>query len=196
WLVAVDGSRTLESGYLTEPYKVISVVNGVTGIPAAELTDKLPTTRDRTSLLFNSVYHLTDDVLYVSYRYYWDTWNVNSNTIDVKYRHELGNNYLEPHVRYYKQTAASFYTIDLLDGAPLPDFATADNRLGPLKTMTLGATYGFRISDYPGEWNIRAEYIRQTGDSHPADAIGIQRLFDLSPPINTFAVVVGYSMNF
>lgn len=198
WMLGFDASRTHESGYLTEPYKVISLVDPLTGIPDENLTDKRPTLRDRTSLLFSSVYHFKTDVLYVSYRHYWDTWNLKSNTYDVKYRHDLNQNiYLEPHVRYYKQTPASFYTIGLISGEPLPDFATADYRLGPLKTMTLGTVVGLsRIADTKGEWTIRAEYIRQTGDSFPADAIGVQQKFNLFPAINTVAVVVGYSFGF
>lgn len=197
WLLAFDGSKTYESGYLTEPYKVISVVDPVSGIPLQELTDKRPSTRDRTSLLFTSVYHLTNDVLYLSYRHYWDTWDVRSNTYDFKFRHDLGDQkYFEPHVRYYQQTAANFFTIGLVDGEPLPDFATADSRLGPLKSITLGGTFGLRLGDYPGEWTVRAEYIRQTGDSFPAAAVGLQKQFNLSPPMNTAAVVIGYSVNF
>jgi hypothetical protein len=197
WLLAFDGSKTLESGYLTEPYKLISIADPLSGIPLENLTDKRPDTRNRTSLLFTSVYHLTKDVVYISYRNYRDTWNVKSNTFDLKYRDELGSEwYLEPHIRYYRQTAASFFTTGLIDGEPLPDFATSDQRLGSLRSITLGGTLGFRIADYPGEWSVRVEYIRQTGDSFPTDAIGVQRQFNLSPPLNTGAVVIGYSILF
>lgn len=199
WMVSVNGTRTFESGYLTEPYKLISLMNPATGTPVGDLTDKRPSTRDRSSLLFSSVYHLTDDVLYTSYRYYWDTWSVHSHTLDLKYRHELDAGmgmYVEPLVRYYTQSAASFYTIGLVQGRPLPDFATSDYRLGHLQTITLGATFGYRPEDGPGDWTLRGEYIRQAGDSSPPNAIGIQRRFDLSPPINIFAIAVGYSFDY
>jgi hypothetical protein len=198
WMLAFDASRTHETGYLTEPYKLISLVDPLTGIPLEDLTDKRPTVRDRTSLLFSSVYHLKQDVLYLSYRHYWDTWNLKSNTYDAKYRHDLSSHlYLEPHVRYYKQTPASFFTVGLISGEPLPDFATADYRLGLLKTITAGTAIGLsHIGDTPGEWTIRAEYIRQTGDSFPSEAIGIQKQYDLFPAMNTVAIVVGYSFGF
>lgn len=196
WMVALDGSRTRESGYLTEPYKVISLVDPLTGIPVSQLTDKRPSLRDRTSLLFSSVYHLTDDVLYLSYRYYWDNWNVQSHTFDLKIRHELSSRqYLEPHIRYYHQGPASFFTIGLVDGAPIPDFATSDTRLGLLNTMTLGAAYGFHLRGSPGQWTVRAEYVRQSGNSFPEEAIGVQSKFNLFPPINIAAVVIGYSLD-
>ena len=197
WMMSVNGSQTFESGYLTEPYKVISLMNPVTGAPVGQLTDKRPSTRNRSSVLLSSVYHLNDDVLYTSYRYYWDTWSVRSHTIDIKYRRDLDTDtYLEPLVRYYRQTAASFFTVGLEQGAPLPDFATSDYRLGRLQTITLGATYGTRFEDIQGDWTLRAQYMRQFGDSSPPNAIGIQRNFDLAPPVNIVAVVIGYSFGY
>jgi Protein of unknown function (DUF3570) len=197
WMVALDGNRTYESGYLTEPYKLLSLMDPVTGDPVGLLTDKRPSTHSRSSLLASSVYHLTNDVLYTSYRYYWDSWNVRSNTIELKYRHDRDNDwYVEPHVRFYRQTAASFFTIGLVDGAPLPEFATSDYRLGPLTTITIGSTVGFHIGDSSHPWTLRLDYIRQAGNSSPPSAIGIQRSFDLAPAVNTVTAVVGYSFNF
>jgi hypothetical protein len=197
WLVAVNGTETLERGYLTEPYKVISIMSHVNGTPIGELTDKRPSTRNRSSVLLSSVYHLTDDVFYSSYRYYWDTWSIRSHTIDLKYRHDLGDDsYIEPLLRYYQQSAASFYTVGFVEGATLPDFATSDYRLGKLRTITAGATYSFRPDFAPGEFTVRGQYIRQFGNSSPPNAIGIQRNFDLSPPVNIVAVVLGYSFDY
>lgn len=196
WMMSVNGTRTFENGYLTEPYKIVSVLS-LTGVPVGSLTENRPTTRERSSLMVSSVYHLTQDVLYTSYRYYWDTWDIRSHTLDVKYRHELGDGvYLEPLIRLYSQSAASFFTGGLIQGAPLPDFASSDYRLGHLQTLTLGATYGFHFEDAPGEWTVRGQYMRQAGDPSPPNAIGIQRRFDLSPPLNIYAVVVGYSFGY
>jgi Protein of unknown function (DUF3570) len=197
WMVSVNGTRTFERGYLTEPYKIISIMNPATGAPVGSLTEKRPSNRDRSSILLSSVYHLPDDIVYTSYRYYWDTWSVRSHTIDLKYRHVLdGDTYVEPLVRYYQQSAASFYTIGFTQGAPLPDYATSDYRLGRLSTITVGGTFGFSPDFVTGDWTIRAQYIRQAGNSSPPNAIGIQRRFDLSPPINIYAVVIGYSFNY
>ena len=197
WLMSIDASRTFENGYLTEPYKLVSVMNRATGAPIEALTDNRPSTRDRTAVQVSSVYHLTQDVMYSSYRYYTDSWQVRSHTLDLKYRHDLSDtNYVEPLVRLYTQTKASFYTIGLLQGDSLPAFATSDYRLGALRTVTVGGTFGFQFDDTPGSWTLRGEYIRQAGDSSPPNAVGMQRRFDLVPPLNIFAVVVGYSFNY
>ena len=78
----------------------------------------------------------------------------------------------------------------------LPELATADYRLGALRSATIGATYGFRIPDRPGEWTVRAEYIGQFGNRHPADAVGVQRQFDLFPTVNIGSLLIGYSVEF
>jgi len=197
WIAAVNVSRTLESGYLTEPYKVVSLLDRVNGLPSGELKENRPSTRNRTDVLGSSVYHFTDDVLYSSYRYYWDDWGVRSHTIDMKYRHELEDNrYVQPHVRYYAQTRADFFTFGLKKGAPLPAYATSDYRLGPLRTVTLGLTYGFRTDYVPGEFSIRGEYMRQYGDGYPKDAIGTMSTMDLFPPVGIATLVLAYTVDF
>ncbi|MFN7954116.1 MAG: DUF3570 domain-containing protein [bacterium] len=197
WLVGVTGSYTSEQGYLTEPYKVLSLVDPLTGLPTAERTESRPTSRSRFSVLGSSVYHFDEDVLHLSYRYYGDDWSIRSHTVDLAYRAELGGSvYLEPHLRYYTQSAASFFRFGLVDGEPLPEFATSDYRVGPLDSVTVGATLGFRVPHLAGEWSARAEYLGQFPDGHPADAIGIERTYDLYPVMNIGSLVLTYEIKF
>jgi len=197
WLLGVTATQTFEEGYLTEPYKVVSLIDPGSGFTDGSLNEKRPSRRNRTSVLGSSVYHLTDDVLYLDYRHYRDDWGIRSHTVDLRYRHELpGATYLQPHLRYYAQTAADFFVFGLTSGAPLPDFATSDYRLGPLRTATVGATYGFHLTNVPGELSVRAEYLRQWGAGHPGNAIGAQREFDLFPPVSIGSLLVGYSVEF
>jgi hypothetical protein len=197
WLVAVNGSRIVQRGYLTEPYKIVSIIDPDSGTTVGALTELRPSTRDRKDLLASSVYHLERGVLYSSYRYYWDDWGVRSHTVDVRYRRDLADQaFFQPHVRYYTQTAADFFRFGLIRGDPLPAYATSDYRLGPLHSVTLGGTYGFRIPDQPGEFTARAEYILQWGDGHPPDAVGVQQQLDLMPPLHIATVMVGYTLSF
>lgn len=201
WMVSVNAARTHEQGYLTEPYKIVSLIDA-TGYPIPEslLTEKRPSTRNRNSVVGSSVYHFAKDVLYTTYRYYWDDWGVRSHTVDLKYRQELPeHDWLQPHVRYYQQTQADFFTFGLPLSQPVsqrPKYASSDLRLGPLRTLTLGASYGFRWPDLPGEFSLRGEYLRQWGDGHPSYAIGAQRTLDLFPPEDVFTVTAGYSVPF
>jgi hypothetical protein len=197
WMVGVHGSVTSEQGYLTDPYKVVSLVDPLTGYTTGQLTEHRPSERERWDVLGSSVYHFQKDVLYLSYRYYWDDWGVASHTAEARWRIELGDaSFLQPHVRMYTQSAASFFTYGLLDGAPLPAYATSDQRLGALHDVTFGATYGFRLPDSPGAWTVRAELLTQWGDGYPASAVGAQQDMNLSPAVGIGTLLVGYSVGF
>lgn len=197
WMMGVNASRTFERGYLTDPYKVLSRVDPLTGESVDLAREKRPDTRRRTDVLASSVYHLSEDVLYVSYRYYWDDWGVRSSTVDLKYRRDLpADTYLVPHLRLYAQTPANFFQPYLINGAPPPSYASSDLRLGALRTVTLGLTYGFRLPDHPGMLSIRGEYIRQWGRGHPPDAFGALSEVDLYPPVDIGSILIGYSVGF
>lgn len=115
----------------------------------------------------------------------------------MKYRRELDNKeYVMPHVRYYAQNQADFFRFGLVQGEPLPELVSSDQRLGPLQSLTLGATLGFSVQDMPGEWSLRGEYIRQVGSGHPSYVTGVQQSFDLFPPVNIGSFVAAYSVSF
>lgn len=197
WMVSVAGTRMWERGYLTEPYKILSVLDPTTGHTIGSLTENRPGTRNRTDVLGSSVYHLTKDIVYLSYRYYRDDWNVRSHTIDVKVRHPLEQGaYVEPHLRFYTQTAASFYRFGFVEGDSIPAYASSDQRLGALRSVTVGATVGFHLPDYPGDWTVRAEYIGEFGNGHPNSVVGVQRQYDLFPTLSIGTLVIGYSITF
>lgn len=197
-MVGVNATRTTEKGYLTDPYKVVSVVDPSTGAPVGQLTESRPSTRDRRDVYATGVYHFTKDIGYASYRHYWDDWGVASNTIDLKVRHELENHaFLQPHVRYYFQTRATFYRAGVIQGEPLPRFASNDDRLGDLRTLTLGGTYGWKPANTPGEFTLRGEYIRQWGQGREGeDDIGEERQFNLAPPVDIGSLTLTYSVSF
>ena len=205
WMVGVTGSRSKEHGYLTDPYKVISILDS-TNEPVGQLTESRPSSRTRNDVLASSVYHLARDIVYASYRYYSDDWGVTSHTADARYRLELGNQaFLQPHVRYYFQTRANFFQPGLVQGAPLPEFASSDIRLGDLRTLTIGGSYGFHPAGGPGELTIRAEYIRQwdqstharadTEEFEPEDEPSEPSIL-FYPAIDIGSLVVGYSVPF
>jgi hypothetical protein len=194
WLMQLNYGHARETGYLTEPYKIVSII-APGGTTVDYRNEKRPNSRTRQNIFHSSVYQISEDVIHLSYRYYRDDWGIKSNTLDVKYRHEFPRgHYLEPRIRYYWQSAVNFYTYGVLYDAPVPSYATSDYRYGKLRTMTCGVKYGLPISI--GEFNIRAEYVRQSGDRHPQQAIGVQRNYDLFPPINIMVVQAGYSLDF
>ena len=197
WLVGASASLASEQGFLTEPYKVVSVMNASTGIPIAQLTEERPDARQRFNVQLDSVYHFTRNLLYLTVGHSWDDWGIRANSLDLNLRHPINDAvWVEPHLRYYAQGAADFFHVGLVAGQPLPEFASADYRLGILNTTTAGITLAFRPRGHPGEWTLRAEYMTQSGDSHPGDAIGVQQQYDLFPSVDAFSLVVGYNLQY
>ena len=167
-LIQVNYGYGRSSGYLTDPYKLVSLIdtqpgpNG--GHPVAQLYEARPDTRTKQNVYLSYKRGVgRDDVVDVSYRYLWDTWQVRSHTIDLRYRWDFASaGYWQPHVRYYRQTAADFYH-RFLPEADLPPpgtvtYASADYRLGELTGVTFGLKYG-RPTVRGHEWNVKLEIL-------------------------------------
>ena len=203
-LMQLNYSHGFIRGYLTDPYKVVSVVDSVTGEPALTptttngiyLNEKRPDSRDTNSVYWKTVINISGDVLRLSYRYFWDDWGIKSNTLDIEYRFELWNNfYLQPHYRYYTQTAADFYRHSLRDNEPTPDYVSADLRLAEFVGKTIGIKLGIDFSN-SSKFSVRLEKYKQTGEARPDDAIGIQQNYDLFPTLEATIVQVSFSKIF
>jgi hypothetical protein len=201
-LVQLNYSLSESSGYLTDPYKVLSVVDLTTGAllpgPAGSslfryLYEGRPDTRDKQSVFGLVKRDFGGDVLEASYRYMTDDWGIDSHTFDVHYRWNLSaRRYLQPHVRLYSQTAADFYRTVLFDGAAVPLFATADYRLGKFDGLTVGVKYGQDTTR--GEWSARLEWYQQTGEAESGAAVGALAGLDLYPDLN--ALIAQFSYKF
>lgn len=195
----INWSFSRSRGYHTDPFKLITVVDGVDGAnlgqPVAYVFEHRPDARDRQSLYGQVRHRLRRDVVDLSYRYFWDDWGIRSHTVDLHYRWKVGDNrFWEPHLRLYRQSAADFYTHSLIEGEATPGFATADYRLGGMTAYTVGLKFGKEISP-TRTWNARIEYYLQTGDGSPDDAIGAQRLQDLFPNVGALIAQFSYSFD-
>jgi hypothetical protein len=194
-LVEVNYSLGKSAGYLTDPYKLVSVIDEAPGAsqgePLAQLHESRPDSRTKQSLYVAYKRMIRGpDVLDLSYRYHWDDWQVRSHTGELRYRWDLARSgYFQPHVRYYSQSAADFYTRFLAAGAPLPAHASADYRLGELTAVTLGIKYGRPLA-HDREWNLKVELYRQSG-RQPDQRPGVLAGVDLFPSVDALMVQVG-----
>jgi len=194
-------SYSTVDGYLTDPFKIISVVNGAdatdSGITQDYLYESRPDTRIKQSLYAQSLYHFDSSVFDISYRYMWDDWDITSHTIDSRFRISLGDafgteSYLQPHFRFYQQSAAEFYRPFLIDGEPLPTYASADYRIGEMTTFTVGLKYGLLVNN-GHDLSFRLEYYRQTSTDAGFDEPGALKNVELYPTIDAIIAQVTYS---
>lgn len=168
-IMQLNVSFNESNGYHSDPYKVVSIANSQ-DVELTRIYESRPGARKRNTL-YSKVVHQFDngDNLHLSYRYYTDDWDVDSHTIDSHYRFNFQNrHYLQPHLRLYTQAAANFYTRTLLIGEALPEFVSADNRLGKMQAYTAGIKYGLPLSDN-GELRLRLDYVNQSIDNAIVD---------------------------
>ena len=197
-LVQFNLSFSLADGYLNDPYKLVSRVDSAVGPNEGEPIDQIyenrPDTRQRTSLYSHYKKQLGNrDIFSISYRFMTDDWGIDSHTIDTSYRWRLDNGYyIQPGLRYYEQTAATFYRYFLLDSDTIPETVTADYRLGELTTYTFGIKFGYS-DNRNNSWSIRLERYLQSGESHPDVAIGQLRGQDLYPDVEASIIQFSYS---
>ncbi|MCG7929638.1 MAG: DUF3570 domain-containing protein [Candidatus Thiodiazotropha lotti] len=190
-IMQVSYSFSDVSGYLTDPFKIVSVV-GEDGRPLEYRYEQRPDARQKQSLYWQVKHQFETDILDLSYRYFWDDWGITSHTIDLRYRWMLdGRQYLEPHIRYYDQSEADFYRRFFIQDESLPDHVSADYRLGNMQALTIGMRYGVALRNEQ-ELSLRLEYYLQSNDNTESVIPGILNDMELYPDVEALIVQLSY----
>ena len=195
WLVELNYSYGDTSGYQTDPYRIVSVVDGTTGAPVRYLYELRPDSRTRQSIFMDNRVALFSTFADLSLRSYSDSWGIKSFTAELSDRIPLGSHfYIQPGVRYYHQGAANFYRHYLVNGDPLPTYASSDGRLGDFDARTNSLQFGLGFGH--SELYIRFENYAQHGRSHPVGAIGGLANENLFDGVTANSVMMGFSFAF
>lgn len=183
---------SVSDGYHTDPFKVLSLLDA-SGQTQSLLYENRPDKRTRHSVYWQTKYASSIGVSDVSYRYSTDDWEMDSHTIDTRFRINLSNNtYIQPHIRYYQQSAADLFRPFLMEGVELPSYASADYRLGEMTAYTLGVKYGLTMSG-GNELAFRLEYYQQNPKNSGFDTpAGLQQQ-DVYPSLSAIIAQVSYS---
>jgi hypothetical protein len=196
WLTQANVSLEHQSGYLNDPYKIVTEVDAQ-GSDAAGVYvyESRPGTRNKVVLYWDNKIDFDHDVLSLSYRHMSDSWGIRSDTVDAHYRFTMGPlGYLEPHWRGYRQSAADFFHFYLPQGAPAAGYASADPRLAQFIGQTVGLKYGLPVGS-AGEIGVRAERYVQHGSTPSNLPVGLQGL-NLFPDLRAWIVQAGVRFEF
>ena len=191
-IVQLNYSYSTASGYLTDPFKVISSVD-TNGEAQEYLHEHRPDERTKHSFFGQTKYHFDTGILDASYRFMTDDWDIDSHTFDIRYLIPFENGYfIEPHVRMYTQSAAEFYQPFMNHGDAVPDYVSADYRIGELDTYTIGIKYGLPVGN-GNDLAFRLEYYHQTPKSNGTEAIGVLKDMELYEQVDAIIAQVTYS---
>jgi hypothetical protein len=112
--------------------------------------------------------------------------------MEARMRWPLGASlYIEPQLRWYTQSEADFYRASLVSQQPLPEYASADFRLGSFDAATVGVKLGRRLQS-GSEWSTRLEYYRQSGEVPSGQIVGNQAQREQFPDLSAVIVQFGY----
>ncbi len=182
---------SVADGYLSDPYKVLSLVDNQ-GLTQSIVYENRPDKRTKQNIYWQTKYAMDNGFVDVSYRYGTDDWDIDSHTIDSRLRFNLNSRaYIQPHLRYYTQSAADFYKPFLNENAGLPEYASADYRLGEMTAITVGLKYGYKLAN-GNEWGVRLEYYEQSPKDAGFEEPGVLQDVDLYPSIKAVIAQVSY----
>jgi hypothetical protein len=198
WLTEFNVSIDRFHGYLNDPYKFTSVIDSAGGTTGYEYESR-PDQRTRKSAYWeNRVAWGSTVSTALSLRHMSDNWGVRSDTAQLHLRWTLSNRerYVEPTLRWYRQTAADFYMPFIMTPEnPSPSHQSSDSRLGAFHALTYGLKYAQKLpglgSRSESEISIRAEYYQQNFDDRVAVPAGLEGL-DLFPGLKAVLVQIGW----
>jgi hypothetical protein len=141
-----------DDGYLANPYRSIRYRSDAP-LGYSLASQVYPDTRTSTAVEGRLKYYLPyRAAASVIYRYYRDTWAIVGNTLEFDYTQPIRNRWIfEGRVRYYKQTAASFYS-DIFPYANSQNYEGRDKDLAASDNFTYGVkvTYAW----LPDGWKV------------------------------------------
>jgi hypothetical protein len=153
FIAGVNLQIITDAGFLANPYRSIRFLDPSNPRGYSLASQVYPETHTSTAVQVQAKYYLPYRAAVTGvYRYYTDTWGVVGNTYELDYTLPIANEWIfEGRVRYYKQSAADFYS-DLFPFAGSQNFTARDRNLAALNDTTIGAkvTYAF----LPDGWRM------------------------------------------
>jgi hypothetical protein len=195
-LAQLNWSHGVSRGYQTDPYKLVSLVDSTSGDPFAYIYESRPDRRVRDSIYAGTKFALGSAVTDASVRWYHDSWGIRSWTYALSEHVPLGRSaYVEPGIRYYRQTAANFFRNYLPIDQDTPRYVSADSRLGQFHAWTFGLKAGAKIASNIEVYGAAERYI-QEGQRFDRSAPGNLGRTDLFAGSKSISLITGVRFTF
>jgi hypothetical protein len=152
-------------GYLSDPYKRVFVLGGIF------LPDSRPDSRHSLAWLTRYRRHVEElsGTFHIDYQYHFDTWEVNSHTVDIAFHKSLSEALsIVASLRWYSQSEADFY-VSYFDTDPGRGEYSSDYRLSAFGAIGFGLSGEYRFrTRFTGnrEWRVKMswENYKSSGD--------------------------------
>jgi len=144
-ITAVNFETITDEGFLNNPYRSVRYEDPSNPVGYSYEPELYPRTRTSNALGIRARYFLPyRAAIQAEYRYFIDTWDIESHTASLTYVHPWGDWTFEGKVRLHSQTGAHFFN-DLFPRQQATNFRGRDKELSPLSSTTFKflATYEF-----------------------------------------------------
>ncbi len=134
-ITQLDFSFTNMDGYMLDGYQVVKIITG----PLLRILEPVePDKRIRRAAGIRTNFGISkSSTIQLGYRYYWDTWDINSHTLEGTYKTHISDNLnLTIELRQYFQTKAYFFK---------PEYSVPETFMGVDSKLNSGYTTDFAI---------------------------------------------------
>jgi hypothetical protein len=144
-ITSLNVETITDEGFLNNPYRSVRYLDLSNPIGFSFEPELYPSTRTSNAVGLRARYFLPwRAAIQGEYRFFTDTWDINSHTAAIAYKHPWRDFTFEVKYRWHDQTGAHFFS-DLFPRAEATNFRGRDKELSPLtsQTLKLSATYEF-----------------------------------------------------
>ncbi|QMU60659.1 MAG: DUF3570 domain-containing protein [Gammaproteobacteria bacterium] len=173
--MAFDYEATVEEGFLNNPYRFVFV----NSVSLGSGSEEYPDTRTGQAYSLKGIkYWQHRASTSLGYRFYRDTWDVRSSTVDLNYSQYIGNQWVvDVYGRYYTQDKADFYSDNF---STRLRYMARDKELSSFDSFALGGRIRYDLfKDYKflraASLNLAVEYLDYDYD----DYSGIESVADV-----------------
>lgn len=144
-IAALNFEVITDEGFLNNPYRSVRFADPNSPVGYSFEPELYPRTRTTNAVGIRTKYYLPyRAALEAQYRYFIDTWDIESHTASIAYLHPWKDFIFSAKYRYHDQTGAHFFT-DLFSRSEATNFRGRDKELSALSSQTLkfGVAYEF-----------------------------------------------------
>ncbi len=166
FVLGFDYEATVEEGFLNNPYRFVFV----NGVSLGSGSEEYPDTRTGQAFSLKGIkYWQHRASSSIAYRFYRDTWDVRSHTVDLNYSQYIGNQWVaDIYGRYYTQDEAFFYNDNFVTQMR---YMARDKELSSFDSYSIGARIKYDIFKNTkflrsGSLNLAIEYLEYDYDNY------------------------------
>ena len=194
-IATLNYTTITDEGFLNNPYRSVRYADQNTGRGFSFEPEVYPNTRTSSAVGLSMKYYLPyRAALTGEYRYFTDTWDIESHTAKLEYTHPIGPFVFHASYRWHDQTGAHFFS-DLFPRSEATNFRGRDKELSPLTSQTFGISGSYEFLSDPNNWgflkrgsiNISYDFLsidyHEFRDIRVVDTPGTEPLYQLEADI-------------